>query len=64
MAKAKPTHIRNKTGEEVFVERHQGGVMVVRNKHGKVLGSYELSEMPKFVKRYKSLTKPGTAKRA
>ena len=64
MAKAKPTHIRNKTGEEVFVERHQGGVMVVKNLHGKVLGSYEIADMPKFVKRYKSLNKSGSPKRA
>lgn len=51
----KPTHIRLKTNEKVFVERYQGNIIVVKNTSGRVLGSYEHKDMPKFNKRYKSL---------
>lgn len=50
----KPTHIRIKTGEKVFVTRHHD-VVVVKNTKGKVLGSYERKDMAKFQKRYKSM---------
>lgn len=55
MATSKPTHLRLKTGEKVFVERFQGNIVVVKNMSGRVLGSYEPTDMPKFAKRYKSL---------
>lgn len=51
----KPTHLRLKTNEKVFVERFQGNVIVVKNTSGRVLGSYGPDDMPKFAKRYKSL---------
>lgn len=51
----KPTHIRLKTGQKVFVTRHMGNVLVVKNLKGKVLGSYEPATMGTFNKRYKSL---------
>lgn len=49
----KPTHIRIKTGERVFVERHHT-VIVVKSMNGKILGSYDQKDMAKFQKRYKS----------
>jgi len=51
----KPTHLRLKTNKQVYVERHEGGVVVVTNKKGKVVGSYRREDMGKFHKRYKSL---------
>lgn len=51
----KPTHVRLKTGEKVYIERHQGNVIVVKSMKGKVFGSYEQKDMGKFQKRYKSL---------
>ena len=51
----KPTHVRLKTGKKVYVERHEGGVIVVKGKNGQIHGSYMRTEMTKFYKRYKSL---------
>lgn len=51
----KATHIRLKNKAKVYVERFEGGVLVVRNMKGKVLGSYERKDMAKFSKRYRSL---------
>ena len=53
--KVKPTHIRKKSGKKVYVIRHEGGVIVVKGKNGKVHGTYQRDEMAKFHKRYKSL---------
>ena len=47
------THIRNKTGKDVIVER-QYGTLIVRNLSGKFIGSYERGDMAKFYKRYTS----------
>ncbi len=52
----KATHLRLKNKKKVNVERHEGGVLVVRNLHGKVIGTYERKYMGKFNKRYRSLT--------
>jgi len=50
-----PTHVRIKTETKVNVERYEGGVLVVRNLKGKILGSYEREQMKKFHERYRSL---------
>lgn len=52
---SKATHIRLKNKVKVQVERYEGGTIVVRNMKGKVLGSYERTQMNKFHERYKSL---------
>jgi len=54
---AKPTHKRLKNGVKVVVERYEGNILVVRNKRGKVLGSYgpEPERLALFRKRYLSL---------
>lgn len=52
---SKATHIRLKNKVKVRVERYEGGTLVVRNMRGKVLGSYESTDMKKFQERYKSL---------
>lgn len=51
----KPTHKSRKTGKPVVVERFEGGILVVKNTKGKVLGSYKRTEMKKFNGRYESL---------
>lgn len=58
-----PTHIRKKTKEKVFVERHEGGVLVVRKMNGKFIKSYEHKTMGKFNKRYRSITPSEVRKR-
>lgn len=52
---AQATHIRLKNKVKVYVERFEGGTLVVRNMRGKVLGTYEKTEMNKFQQRYESL---------
>jgi len=52
---AGPTHLRLKTGKKVTVARHEGGILVVKNMRGRVIGSYGPEDMGKFYKRYKSL---------
>lgn len=52
---AKATHERLKNNVKVNVERHEGGILVVRNMRGKFIGSYERKDMKKFHERYKSL---------
>jgi len=59
----KATHIRIKTKTKVVVDRFEGGVLVVKNLKGKILGSYEQKDMPTFTKRYKSLRAKGDAGR-
>ena len=51
----KPTHIRKKTGNKVYVERYEGGIIVVKSMRGKVIGSYERDQMSLFYKRYESI---------
>jgi len=51
----KPTHLRMKTKEKVFVERFEGGTIVVKRRNGKAIGSYTHETMQLFNKRYKSL---------
>jgi len=51
----KATHKSIKTGKEVFVEKFEGGTLVVKNKTGKVLGSYERTEMKAFYAKYVSV---------
>lgn len=55
MTRKKATHKSNKTGNEVFVEKYEGGTLVVTSKKGKVLGSYERTEMKAFYEKYTSL---------
>lgn len=55
MTRQKATHKSNKTGNEVFVEKYEGGTLVVKSKTGKVLGSYERTEMKAFYEKYTSL---------
>lgn len=52
------THIRNKTGEKVIVTREYN-IIIVRSLRGKVLGSYEPTEMGTFHKRYEKITVKG-----
>lgn len=54
MAKTRATHKSNKTGNPVIVEKYEGGILVVKTMSGKVLGSYERTEMQKFYKKYTS----------
>lgn len=55
MAKSKATHKSKKTGNKVFVERFEGNIIVVKSVKGKVLGSYNKSQMAKFNEKYESL---------
>ena len=56
----KATHIRMKTNTKVFVERHEGNILVVRNLKGKILGSYTKQQMKHFNERYASLAVAGS----
>lgn len=48
------THKRVKTGEKVIVTREYD-ILIVRNMRGKVLGSYDGTQVATFHKRYKKL---------
>lgn len=52
------THIRLKTGEKVGVTREYD-ILIVKNLRGKVLGSYERTEMATFYKRYEKISVKG-----
>lgn len=52
------THQRLKTGEQVVVTREYD-ILIVRNLRGKVIGSYERTEMATFHKRYTKITVKG-----
>lgn len=52
------THKRLKTGEQVIVTREYD-IIVVRSLRGKVLGSYERTQMATFHKRYEKITVKG-----
>lgn len=49
------THKSKKTGNKVIVERYEGGILVVTSMKGKVLGSFQRTEMNKFYLKYTSL---------
>lgn len=55
MTKTKATHKSIKTGNKVFVEKYEGGTLVVTSNKGKVLGSYERTEMKQFYSKYVSI---------
>ena len=56
----KASHIRKKTGEKVYVERlgnPPNAQLVVYTMRGTVVGSYNHTDMQKFVKRYTPISK-------
>ena len=58
-ANARATHKSIKTGKFVVVESYEGGILVVTSMVGKVLGSYQKTEMKKFYAKYVSTRAKG-----
>lgn len=58
-ANARATHKSIKTGNFVVVESYEGGILVVKNMKGKVLGSYNRIDMKSFYAKYVSTRAKG-----